>query len=638
MTNLTAAATPGWDDVPELEKTTIALAGPGAPMNAQAQALLNRTENLKATTTALGSFTQTGTGAVARTLTSKLADIIDVRDFGAVGDGVTDDTTAITNAIAAATAANARLVLPVPPHSFRVTNTVNFRNLTVDGAGSTIYVDTVNIGVIIGGTATSYLNPDQNIGSVYRNTSLAQTNPSLRVIGAKDQRITVRYVDYMQIWADMTNTADGSSAYSTFNILYAARLDLTAGPTPGWINENTFHMNRCLQLNIFGTSTYWFDHNRFHGGTFENTSSISMDYANDNKFWAMRFELGPTTITFGANADRNTIIKTFAAGEYSGGPNAPLINGTITNNGGPGNCVLNEQQTLRESVVVAEADTSDIVLNNTDASMLPEYNRSPALQAVTGNSGNQHLCMSDYLAAHVNDYFSYCWEGANSGDSPLYRAAILFYDANYQPVTPLQTWVTATSVPYVVSNSLLSANGSATGVWMRLQQAAITAGVAFIRVAIDASNGQLPSALARRLYVTLFSLNATSNRADNAPSKSPRSRTYTVSAMPTKGYAPLGFSCVKNDFTARYHCTSSSETTLSAAAAAAATTITVTSATGFAAGDVVGINQDDRSTFWTTVSSVSGTTITLAAGVTTTSVVGSRVVRNHWKTETLTVA
>jgi hypothetical protein len=44
MTTLTPV--PGWDAVPELETTTNALAGPGGPMNTQAQALLDRTEQM----------------------------------------------------------------------------------------------------------------------------------------------------------------------------------------------------------------------------------------------------------------------------------------------------------------------------------------------------------------------------------------------------------------------------------------------------------------------------------------------------------------------------------------------------------------------------------------------------------------
>jgi hypothetical protein len=46
------------------------------------------------------SFTQSGTGATARTVQTKLRDVVSAKDFGAVGDNATNDTTAIINALA----------------------------------------------------------------------------------------------------------------------------------------------------------------------------------------------------------------------------------------------------------------------------------------------------------------------------------------------------------------------------------------------------------------------------------------------------------------------------------------------------------------------------------------------------------
>jgi hypothetical protein len=92
------------------------------------------------------AFTQSGTGAVARTWQSKAADFISVKDFGAVGDGTTDDYAAIQAAIAAANGTTGAKIW-FPPGTYRVTSTVTLgdgsnsqqstkdHNITLIGAG-----------------------------------------------------------------------------------------------------------------------------------------------------------------------------------------------------------------------------------------------------------------------------------------------------------------------------------------------------------------------------------------------------------------------------------------------------------------------------------------------------------------------
>ena len=46
------------------------------------------------------SFTQSGTGASSRTAQAKLRERVTPEDFGAAGDGTTDDTTSLANALA----------------------------------------------------------------------------------------------------------------------------------------------------------------------------------------------------------------------------------------------------------------------------------------------------------------------------------------------------------------------------------------------------------------------------------------------------------------------------------------------------------------------------------------------------------
>lgn len=106
MTNLTP--TPSNDPVIQLETNTFALGGPGAIMNQQAQALLNRqaffqdgladnTDPLKGA--AEVGYLPDGAGAVGRNVKEKLDEFKTLSDFGAALDGVTDDSGPVLDAL-----------------------------------------------------------------------------------------------------------------------------------------------------------------------------------------------------------------------------------------------------------------------------------------------------------------------------------------------------------------------------------------------------------------------------------------------------------------------------------------------------------------------------------------------------------
>lgn len=86
------------------------------------------------------------TGAVGRTVQGRLHDFVSVKDFGAVGDGVVDDTAALVAAVASGATS-----IFIPPGAYRVTSTVvlsTTRDLTFKGAGrdATAFLTTISDG------------------------------------------------------------------------------------------------------------------------------------------------------------------------------------------------------------------------------------------------------------------------------------------------------------------------------------------------------------------------------------------------------------------------------------------------------------------------------------------------------------
>lgn len=102
-------------------------------MQADVQVFSNKTIALTNNTV---NYTQGGTSAVTRTVQSRLQDYISVKDFGAVGDGVTDDTVAIQAAIDSGAK---NIVIPSGTYALgSYVNVSSVNDLTIRGEGNPV--------------------------------------------------------------------------------------------------------------------------------------------------------------------------------------------------------------------------------------------------------------------------------------------------------------------------------------------------------------------------------------------------------------------------------------------------------------------------------------------------------------------
>jgi len=103
------------------------------------------------------SYMPAGVGAVATDVQDKLRENVSVKDFGAVGDGVTDDTAAIQAAINAVEATGKAGVVVVPPGTYKMLSgvVIDASVITLDGKGALLDFSSLSSGIAITVTGAS---------------------------------------------------------------------------------------------------------------------------------------------------------------------------------------------------------------------------------------------------------------------------------------------------------------------------------------------------------------------------------------------------------------------------------------------------------------------------------------------------
>ena len=155
-----------------------------------------------------GNFIQAGTGAVVRTMQDKAREIVSVKDYGAVGDGIADDTSAISTAWAAVSTMNPmpELVFPAGTYKFsffpaigvygaRVTAR-GYVVLKYTGTGTAVDIETGGHAFEPGGAAsTNYGVFNMEFGPFHIDAPLASTG--FHINGVHHSRIDVSILSAM---------------------------------------------------------------------------------------------------------------------------------------------------------------------------------------------------------------------------------------------------------------------------------------------------------------------------------------------------------------------------------------------------------------------------------------------------------
>lgn len=305
-------------------------------------------------------YTQGGTGSVTRTVQSRLRDFVSVKDFGAVGDGVTDDTAAIQAALDYGYTSG-QTVIGVSGDTYKVSSTINM-NGSSDFGGCTFIVDAAFASEVIKSSASvagvtllrelriTYPSITNN-----RTAGVATTAGSVGIMieGCRNCAFYVNNIYGFE--TGLLLYSNDNATYTAYNQFYFN--SLIAGnktnlhfktESTGWVNECTFIGGQFAQFstdaaafNITNLKIEKVDlggNNPPNGHTFvgcsmEGNFNRTIEYAINNassyfscNTWLnCRFEAA-VTFEFDAKALFDSFYNCFAFGQAS------FVNDVIPNN------------------------------------------------------------------------------------------------------------------------------------------------------------------------------------------------------------------------------------------------------------------------------------------------------------------
>lgn len=215
---------------------------------------------------------------------------VDVRNFGAIGDGVTDDTAAFADAVLYCQENNKILLVPKTADNYKISQLVieNVPNIKIEGVIE----------------PSEYLEIKNDINNDERsNIDIYKVEGTLKLKGINTGKVRIVDCDTLEL---ISNAREEFIAYSTFNLGDVINLNILTS-NDGWINENLFIGGRLTNVTINGNLAP--EDNLFLKPMFEN-STVNVNVGYRNRFLNCRFE-GTNNINLGELTHGNYFERTF---------------------------------------------------------------------------------------------------------------------------------------------------------------------------------------------------------------------------------------------------------------------------------------------------------------------------------------
>lgn len=580
-------------------------------------------------------------GVTKKTAAGLLSQMANVQSFGVVGDGVTDDRAALLAAKAYAISTGKTLYCP--------------SGLTVKLGSSTDLTGVKKIDfqsdiLIPSGTLTigGFFNSG-NGQLLFRsvtngNNTLAAppATPVLRITGLSNSFVSVYSCNYIQLYADSAVSNNRAVAYNIMQFVGIVTLvELTdSGAVSSYVNENFIYADRLIKYKIIGVS-YPHNHNKlFHPCMEGALAEIVFNKAWTNQVYGARFEgmSANPAITFDSNTVSNTVISTWSG---TGNPDAQFQIPAIVSDAGEGNMVTSEAATEFNKTPILSVNANSMIVGTATSSNAPDRRICASVAGLTtlpvsvitpslagfSTATFDIIAVSDPIPVKLGDVIY--WDGEYSGD--LIRPIVWVLDENQKPLKSEGGGGVFYSQPNLTSFDTtygLYTSGSGLSTQFLLPGAVVRSEVKYVRVGVFQSDAGLIKSIGASIYTQALKRSPTEDAARTSFS------IPVVDGTPTRGFVPLNFTVWDKTARELKYVSYQFETQTNGALSAGATSVTVANAGSIANGDLCGILLNDLTTHWTAVSSLAGSTFTIAAipaGKAAAS--GNRVVFNRWSSQ-----